>query len=652
MKITTRRVLLVFALSLASLVALFLYQNFGPNPPIVVSTKTTWLTAPLKADGTPDYLRWYLDQQRSGVTPQNNAAVPFLEALWPGGIPAKHRQAICDEIGLPMPTRPGLHDPSYDTRLADSVHRKIVLLLLERHGIALAGPIDSKQEFEAAQSAWNEQDSATDEADSELGDSGSFEDFDETTFAAKSPEEQRLENWQSDPFAQADEDAAELIYNCQIHAWTADQMPALADWVERNQRNFDLLHEATRRPEYYLPSPEIFDDPAETIASVLFLHDMQLMRSAIQIMAIRANYWRGQGDYAAAWRDLVAAYKLADHIPGDSFVGQLVLIACHGVTHDSAFELLMDDNCPEPVVAEALAFYQSRPQRRGAWQPIDQTERTIAMDLAVTYATHASDIVADDEYGLDILKLTFSGGSGAEFDVSRFSIDWNVAMERCNDWYDKWVNAFKQPTYLQMKTAVDKVDNDLNNIFQTSPNYFSLATNRAYRSQFVGDRLAATTGSSYGMLPDVEGRYNAELQLMQVALALRLHKSRQGSYPDKLDALVPTILSKPPVDNLTGKPLVYQKIKDGYLLFNVGLNGIDEGGSHQGYSVLQGLDLDDEKFARDQLGLPEPDDDSEGLESLIPSDADDLSLRVPASPVDWSLLVPPKRKPVGGTEQP
>src|SRR6188768_2819914 len=66
------------------LFCLFLYQLFGPNPPIVVSKQTTYITEPLTENGLPDYEAYYRDEFRKGVTPENNAAVLLFQVFGPG----------------------------------------------------------------------------------------------------------------------------------------------------------------------------------------------------------------------------------------------------------------------------------------------------------------------------------------------------------------------------------------------------------------------------------------------------------------------------------------------------------------------------------------------------------------------------------------
>jgi hypothetical protein len=63
-----------------------------------------------------------------------------------------------------------------------------------------------------------------------------------------------------------------------------------------------------------------------------------------------------------------------------------------------------------------------------------------------------------------------------------------------------------------------------------------------------------------------------------VALALELWHRRHGSWPAKLDDLVPDLLPAVPPDRVDGQPLRYL-IRDGRpILYSVGRNGLDDGG--------------------------------------------------------------------------
>ena len=82
------------------LLVFFLFQLFGPNPRIVVSKQTTFITEPLGPDGLPDYEQYVLNLLRDGVTPENNAVALLWQALFPADVDAKFHAAVAAELGL------------------------------------------------------------------------------------------------------------------------------------------------------------------------------------------------------------------------------------------------------------------------------------------------------------------------------------------------------------------------------------------------------------------------------------------------------------------------------------------------------------------------------------------------------------------------
>jgi hypothetical protein len=76
---TGRTVKLVFVVACVAPLAVRAAQWLRPTPKLVVGRDTTWLTGPLRADGTVDYAAAWRDEHGRGVTAENNAA-PLLFA--------------------------------------------------------------------------------------------------------------------------------------------------------------------------------------------------------------------------------------------------------------------------------------------------------------------------------------------------------------------------------------------------------------------------------------------------------------------------------------------------------------------------------------------------------------------------------------------
>ena len=71
-----------------------------PRPKITISKETTYITEPLRADGYPDYLAAINQRCSAGVTPENNAAIPFWQAVGPKGIDQKVRKRYFELLGI------------------------------------------------------------------------------------------------------------------------------------------------------------------------------------------------------------------------------------------------------------------------------------------------------------------------------------------------------------------------------------------------------------------------------------------------------------------------------------------------------------------------------------------------------------------------
>ena len=63
----------------------------------------------------------------------------------------------------------------------------------------------------------------------------------------------------------------------------------------------------------------------------------------------------------------------------------------------------------------------------------------------------------------------------------------------------------------------------------------------------------------------------------RLVVALQLHRREHGTFPDRLDALVPGELEAVPLDPFDGKPFRYDARRG--IVYSVGKNLVDDGGS-------------------------------------------------------------------------
>ena len=75
---------------------------------------TTVITQPLRKDGYVNYLAALNNRAAEGVTPENNAAVPFWQAMGPSGIKPEMRSRYFQMLKMTPPPEKGDYYVSFD----------------------------------------------------------------------------------------------------------------------------------------------------------------------------------------------------------------------------------------------------------------------------------------------------------------------------------------------------------------------------------------------------------------------------------------------------------------------------------------------------------------------------------------------------------
>ncbi len=373
--------------------------------------------------------------------------------------------------------------------------------------------------------------------------------------------------------------------------WKAADHPRLAKWLEAEDDRLDRLAEGSKRPHYYTPyvvSPE--NEGASRIIAVL-LPSVQYTREFARAFSMRAMLRLGNGDVKGAWNDAQAMHRIARHVDdGGTLVEKLVGIAIDAMAHQVDVAVLHSpDTSPEHLKA-FLADLAKLPPLDPMADTFDETERYVGLDATQSFARH----------GLEEFKKfgAFSGVGGstlgtlasallrgaANNGAAPLSVDWNVTMELLNEQYDDLAAMARIENREKRAEKFDELDEKLKELATEARNPWALAL------KLAGGDPRKTTGKVIGnvlvslLLPAVRQAVTAEdvatarLDVTRLAFALRVHHAETGAFPKSLDALVPKYASKVPTDAITGKPLRYERSKDGFLLYSVGRNGRDDGG--------------------------------------------------------------------------
>jgi len=80
------------------------------------------------------------------------------------------------------------------------------------------------------------------------------------------------------------------------------------------------------------------------------------------------------------------------------------------------------------------------------------------------------------------------------------------------------------------------------------------------------------------------------VDIANITLAIEQYRLVTGILPDDLASLVPNFLAEVPIDLYAGKPFLYKILKDGYIVWSVGSDKINNNG--------KALDIDGRKYSK------------------------------------------------------
>ncbi len=572
------KIIPVVLLAIVGTLGYFIAQLVLPGPKIVVSKETTYVTSPIAADGLPDYAQYLRNKLKEGVTPENNAAIPLLQAMWPPfDVDSEDYSVLCEELGMEIPERRKPNQfPWQDSQFLEKVSEWL-------RALAPAGQEISEEDPRF------------------LG--------------------ENYVGWAED------------------EPWMVDEIPLLAEWIEREQPLYDMLHEAAGREKCYCPS---FYLPGRTHLDLKCLTHSPLgydTIAALQLLSLRSNLRLESGDVVGAWEDCWGMHRLSQHVPQDFTNNEMTAMVAERNGNSMVRRILSSSDLDTATARKMLEFFKDRGLREGVATRIDEGQRLVMLCYAISISGQGgADRRIKDER------------EGELHSPWHRTLDWNEILRVINAEYDLAVAEFRNRHGRANVTELF----DPAGLEGHSPGV-RLHPSRKERTNYFVAKHMLTGLEIMGPILEMEDRANSHRQLLTTAAALAVHRLEQGEYPESLDPLVPDLLDTLPTDIYDGKPLAYRRTKEGYLLYSRGPNGVDDGGSNRLLEMTEGYDPELWDFAatrenlnavRELLGWPllteeefaereEADAEPEEVPVIVAGrsgagdDSDDLSIRMP-----------------------
>jgi len=351
------------------------------------------------------------------------------------------------------------------------------------------------------------------------------------------------------------------------------EMKHLLQWLTDNQRAFEVLRQGVGRPYFWqtyssddaeliqdttLPSA-LREAPAYTLGVVMHntmkkLPDYRKLGRAMRWQIQRDVY---NGDTEDALDDCIVLQKFGGHLQGKGLlVEHLVGIAIEAFAQRSTFMILEKADVP----ANAL--------------------KRLQVELEEVYAGQevVINLEAEKAFWYDLVQRGFTDDGKGSGRVLKRGLP--LAMGNWKDGVWGFVT-WSYPDRREVTNIIDRHFQRSEELLGYTP--WELHTNGLKSEEWeeMGKQclMLQIVGSGLAKVGQIDWRLKTSRAALLTVLSILIYEKDNENYPADLNELVERgYLKQLPIDPFGGKPLVYKRTDDDFVLYSVGLNFIDDGG--------------------------------------------------------------------------
>jgi hypothetical protein len=366
-------------------------------------------------------------------------------------------------------------------------------------------------------------------------------------------------------------DDTQVLLTTESHKVTSEEKQLIEKLLADNNEMLELVVAGSQKP-YYWQHYE-----GEEMLSVL-LPFLTEFRKLAYSFCWRSRLHAEKGRYEEAFSDIKTCYRFGQHVKGTKLilVEQLVGVAIEAMAVGNLRSILSEHQ----IDAAALATLQKDFEQiidgevfamgfQGEKMFVyDEIQRCFTEDRfggGHLYLTRIGQIrsIGDESVptAQDIIFESLSSPEGWARGVKVLFFHPNKQQTReAADRFYAYCDTFAQKTPAQVRA--EGIDMEKETMKIVGDNVFlSILTPALERASRIGHR------------------HRTNVEATVTILALLRYKADKDSYPDDLHELVTAgYLGQLPIDVYSGKPLVYRKTADSFILYSFGENFKDDGG--------------------------------------------------------------------------
>jgi len=375
--------------------------------------------------------------------------------------------------------------------------------------------------------------------------------------------------------------------------WKSNTFPKVSQWLKANEKPLELVVRASRFPQYYFPLADPLKglDPAQHPRMIPL--NISYFSKIPDFLISRAYLRTGEGDIQGAREDLMTCRRIIQKVQPLSRMDFYLLLPLE-------YRVVYAERNMIPFLGldqkQSVQWYREIEASQNPYSIANFCDRELRNEILQTacqFNRFGRTLYSNLEYFMDdklseqILKI-----------LDTDTLDWNDCLKELNRGMDRLVAILRIPHSLDRDRELKKWSQERkevldNQVLEVETGHYSNLGIQGKR-KFMGKYLATVIlhGEFYHSLVQSKLDQNEEQKrLFQIALELDLFQKEKGHYPESLQELTPTCLKEIPLDIYSDRPHLYQKTGNGYLLYSVGPNRIDDQGAERLFDNPPGDDI-------------------------------------------------------------
>ncbi|MDP2899116.1 MAG: hypothetical protein Q8Q12_21470 [bacterium] len=337
------------------------------------------------------------------------------------------------------------------------------------------------------------------------------------------------------------------LYNYVLgNLWT-DEAKALVPWLEQNAPAIAALREGARKDDCMFP---LLKEPGVAMMNLLLPH-LSTMRSLARLLTIQGKYFESQGKYREALDNYLLIARVGYQVSKEPIlISGLVGVALDAISAKAIEEYILRHEVQTETLMWLLEKLQTAPSAAENYRIVISGEKAFGMSvvddlfqnklsLADLLGRKPSLRVALPARGMKLLGLK-------AIMKSDFRKYWN--------WMEEWNSL---PDHIALRQENMRADEIIEELPAWSLAKLLVPAISRARIAFVRDK--------------------ATRSMLRAEIALRIYRNQKGQYPESLAAMKGTV-EDIPVDAFTNEPLRYKRTEDGFVVYSVNENLVDDGG--------------------------------------------------------------------------